>query len=61
MLPQVRHTAGKISSGYVAGLESFCREEKYNAPFGLVITRQESGPIGDNVFAVPAAALLSIL
>jgi hypothetical protein len=51
----------ETSSEHVAGLESFCRAKKYNAPFGLLITQQESGPIGDNVVAVPAAALLSVL
>ena len=61
LLSKVRYTGGKNSSKQLAGLESFCREEKYDAPFGLLITQQESGTISDNVLAVPAAALLSVL
>ena len=58
---EVKYTRGKATRKDVKGLESFCRIGKYNAPFGLLITQQESGPIGDNVLAVPAAALLSVL
>ena len=58
---EVKYTRGIATGRQLAGLERFCREEKYNAPFGLLITQRESGPIGDNVLAVPAAALLSVL
>lgn len=58
---EVKYTRGRATRKDLAGLESFCRVGKYNAPFGLLITQQESGPIGDNVLAVPAAALLSVL
>ena len=45
----------------MAPLESFCGQEKYNAPFGLLITQDAAGPLGDHVIAVPARAFLSIL
>ena len=61
VLPEVQYTGGKNSGEHAEGLESFCRVGKYNAPFGLLITQQESGPVGDNVLAVPAYALLSVL
>jgi len=58
---EVKYTRGTATREDLKGLESFCRVGKYDAPFGLLITQQESGPVGDNVLAVPAYALLSVL
>lgn len=58
---EIKYTRGKPTKPDLAGLESFCSKEKYNAQFGLVITQKIAGPLSDNVIAVPAAAFLSML
>ncbi|MFM9960646.1 MAG: hypothetical protein ACKV2Q_05415 [Planctomycetaceae bacterium] len=42
-----------------AGVRAFCSQPKYNAPFGIVITR-DSFAERDGVFCVPLFALLGI-
>ena len=42
-----------------AAVRSFISQPKYNAPFGIVITREEAGEI-DNVFFIPLQALLAM-
>ena len=57
---EVRYRRGAVKPDHLTGLRSFCRQGKYNAPFGLLITQDISGPIGDNIIALPAYALLSV-
>ena len=58
---EVKYRHGKPKNGDLAGIRSFCRKEKYNAEFGLVITQEYAGPIGENVIAIPASTFLSVL
>ncbi len=58
---EIKYVRRPLKKGDYAGLERFCSQEKYNAPFGLIITQKEAGRISDSVIAVPASALLSVL
>ncbi len=42
-----------------AAVRSFISQKKYDAPFGILVTREESGE-NDNVFRVPMHALLGL-
>ena len=57
---EVKYCRGRPDAGDLAGLRSFCSQAKYNAPFGLLITQELSGPLDDNIIALPAYALLSL-
>ncbi len=58
---EIKYTRGRLRNEHFAGLESFCRQEKYNAPFGLVITQEKTGRVRDSVIAVPASVFLSVV
>jgi predicted AAA+ superfamily ATPase len=58
---EVKYKRNRPKNGDLAGLRSFCCQKKYNAEFGLLITQEYTGPIGDNVIAIPASTFLSIL
>jgi predicted AAA+ superfamily ATPase len=57
---EVKYCRSRPDAGDLAGLRSFCSQAKYNAPFGLLITRELSGAIDGNIVALPAYALLSV-
>ena len=57
---EVKYRRGRPDAGDLAGLTSFCSQAKYNAPFGLLITQELSGPLNENIVALPAYALLSV-
>jgi predicted AAA+ superfamily ATPase len=44
-----------------AGVRSFCDKKYYDAPFGLVISQEQSGEVEPGVIVVPAKALLLLL
>ena len=58
---EVKYRRDKPNNGDLAGIKSFCSQKKYNAQFGLVITQEYAGPIGNNVIAIPASTFLSVL
>ncbi|MGD0654385.1 MAG: AAA family ATPase [Thermoguttaceae bacterium] len=58
---EVKYRHGKPKNGDLAGIRSFCSKEKYNAEFGLVITQEYAGPIGNDVITIPASTFLSVL
>ena len=47
-------------AGDSAGIRWFCDQAKYNAPFGLLVTQELSGPQNEKVIAVPAYAMLCV-
>ena len=57
---EVKYRRARPGGGDLAGLRSFCGQPKYNAPFGLLITQEFSGLLGENIVALPAYALLSV-
>ena len=57
---EVKYRRRPPASADMAGLQWFCGEKKYTAPFGLLITQEQSGLLDDNVVALPAYALLSL-
>ncbi|MGW8255847.1 MAG: ATP-binding protein [Thermoguttaceae bacterium] len=56
---EVKYRRGKPKNGDLAGIKKFCSQEKYNAEFGLVITQEYAGAIGNNVIAIPASIFLA--
>ena len=58
---EIKYVRRSLKNDDFAGLERFCAQEKYNAPFGLIITQKEAGQVSDSVIAVPVSALLSIM
>ncbi len=58
---EVKYTRGSPGNSDIAGLESFCAQPKYNAPFGLLVTQEFAGPIGDRVIAIPAPQFLCLV
>ena len=57
---EIKYRRRPRGPGDLAGLRSFCGQAKYNAPFGLVVTQDTSGLVGENIVALPAYALLSV-
>ena len=57
---EVKYCRGKPGHMELAGLRSFCSQEKYNAPFGLLITQKDAGELDDSTIAIPAYVLLSV-
>lgn len=57
---EVKYRRGGPKGDDFAGINSFCGKEHYSAPFGLVITQQTEGSIGDHTIAVPAASFLLV-
>jgi hypothetical protein len=57
---EIKYRRGAVKPEHLRGLQSFCGQAKYNAPFGLLITQDTSGAIADNIIALPAYALLSV-
>lgn len=57
---EVKYRRGAARHDHLRGLQSFCGQAKYNAPFGLLITQDTSGVVADNIIALPAYALLSV-
>jgi len=58
---EVKYRRGIPTHQQMKGLASFCGQKKYAAPFGLLITQDTAGPLGEHVIAVPARAFLSVL
>jgi predicted AAA+ superfamily ATPase len=57
---EVKYRRGAVKPDHLKGLQSFCGQAKYNAAFGLLVTQDTFGTIGDNIIALPAYALLSV-
>jgi len=57
---EVKYRRGGPERKDLAGIESFCGKSAYNAPFGLIITQEASGPIGEYSIAVPAKTFLLV-
>ncbi len=57
---EVKYRRGRPGGGDLAGIQSFCGQTKYNAPFGLVITQDLSGKLDKYTIAVPAYAFLAL-
>ena len=57
---EVKYRRGTVRREHLKGLQSFCGQAKYNAPFGLLVTQDLSGFIADNIIALPAYALLAV-
>ena len=57
---EVKYRRGRPRGHDLDGIESFCEKSHYNAPFGLVITQQTEGPLGDRAVAIPAATFLLV-
>jgi predicted AAA+ superfamily ATPase len=57
---EVKYRRGRPGGADLAGIQSFCAQTKYNAPFGLVITQELSGRLDKNTIAVPAYAFLAL-
>jgi len=58
---EVKYSRRRPTSKDVAALESFCRNKKYNAPFGILVTQETAGKVGDHTVAVPASTLLAVV
>lgn len=58
---EVKYRRGGLADKDLTGIREFCRRKHHEAPFGLVVTQQRSGPVGDDVVAVPAKALLMLV
>jgi predicted AAA+ superfamily ATPase len=50
-----------ISSQDWAAAEAFCSKPHYEAPFGIIVTQEHAGKVGNSCVAVPAANLLLAL
>jgi uncharacterized protein len=57
---EVKYCRRQIEEKILKGIRSFCSQVKYNAEFGLVITQDQSGKLGDSVIAIPAYAFLAV-
>jgi predicted AAA+ superfamily ATPase len=57
---EVKYRRGRPGTADLAGIQSFCGQTKYNAPFGLVITQDLSGRLDKHAIAVPAYAFLAL-
>jgi predicted AAA+ superfamily ATPase len=57
---EVKYRRAPPGQSDLAGLKSFCSQAKYNAPFGLLITQELSGLLGERIVALPAYAFLSV-
>lgn len=57
---EVKYRRGAVKPEHLKGLQSFCGQGKYNAPFGLLITQDTAGIVAENIIALPAYGLLSM-
>lgn len=58
---EVKYTRSFPKNGQLNGLKSFCGQKRFDAPFGIAITQEYAGPIGDSIIAVPASTFLMLL
>jgi predicted AAA+ superfamily ATPase len=56
---EVKYTHGRPKAEDWAGIETFCRQPKYDAPFGLLITQNTAGELGEHTIAIPLPILLA--
>lgn len=57
---EVKYRRGKPKSADLTGMKSFCRQAKYNGPFGLLLTQDFTGLLDENIVAIPAYAFLAL-
>jgi predicted AAA+ superfamily ATPase len=55
---EVKYRRGGPEQSDLRGIESFCAKPAYQAPFGLIITQEASGPMGEHAIAVPAKTFM---
>jgi len=55
---EVKYRDNARSEDNLKGLISFLSKRHYNAKFGILVTQDESGKIGNNIFAIPAKRFL---
>jgi predicted AAA+ superfamily ATPase len=55
---EVKYRRDTPGMAEVKGLESFCAKPAYAASFGVLVTQNAEGPIGDCALAVPASTFL---
>jgi len=58
---EVKYSRAKPKRGDCAGLDSFCGQKKYSAPFGLLLTQDTSGQLAESVIALPLSTFLAVL
>jgi predicted AAA+ superfamily ATPase len=57
---EIKYTQGKPTRTDIGGIESFCAKKHYNAPFGLIVTQDTEGQLGDYTLALPASTFLLV-
>jgi len=57
---EVKYRRGMPSKNCCLGIEAFCGEAHYSAPFGLLLTQDYTGTIGDHTIAMPASTFLLV-
>jgi predicted AAA+ superfamily ATPase len=55
---EVKYRTNAVTPANLAGLQAFTRKNAYNAPFGILVTRDEAGDQGNNIIAIPARNFL---
>lgn len=58
---EVKYGRAKPRQSDCDGIESFCRQKKYGAPFGLLLTQDTTGRLGEFTIALPVGAFLAVL
>ena len=54
---EIKYRRDKPGASDLKGIESFCEKPAYAAQFGLIITQNTEGEIGDHTIAIPASTL----
>jgi len=57
---EVKYRRGAVKQSDVDGINSFCGQQKYNAPFGILVTQEFAGELDESVIAIPASVLLAV-
>jgi hypothetical protein len=57
---EVKYRRGEPRPEHLRGLQWFCSQPKYEAPFGLIVTQEKCGLVAENAIALPAYVLLSV-
>ncbi len=55
---EIKYRRRRLGRDHIGGVRAFCDKKLYDAPFGIVVTQNETGIIADNIVALPASALL---
>ena len=57
---EVKYRRGAVKPSDIEGIRSFCSQQKYNAPFGLLVTQEFAGVMDNTIIAIPAYVLLTV-